>query len=416
MTDSSDRNAARTGLPVNRRDVLRSIGLAALLSSAGTTATATPTQTEGDVAPTEATPLSEYRENVVWYRTGDKSGREKFRAAVSTPDGGVTTLGLATTSDGGAESWQYTWDADGETRWTTSHGQAGFDVAYGGARTATNGYVLCGATGGRCAQQMYVVETNRNGRERWTQRFQISSTADDRANDVVQTPDGGFVVAGTSGGRAALAKLGSDGAVRWTRTYAGGTRTEIASVTRAQDGFTLAGTRTSDDDTTEFLMVRTDAAGRERWRTSYAANEDNRLEECIRVDGGYVLAGTTGAADAFTTDALFVKTAADGDAVWTKTHGEDGQEFTADGIVALEDGYAAVGTRSVDVVGPQMWLNGLDGSGNRTWTYTFGTERAEQPHAITAMDAEHLGICGSRNPPQRRDEYDGFVAKVRLPE
>ncbi|RDZ63838.1 hypothetical protein C5B90_12010 [Haloferax sp. Atlit-12N] len=415
MTDSSDTDTARTELAVNRRDVLRGISLAALLSAAGTTATAAPTQDDRDDASPEETPLSEYRENVVWYRTGDKAGREQFREAVSTPDGGITTFGLATTSDDGSESWQYTWDADGDKRWATLHGQSGVDVAYGGARTATNGYVLCGATRGRCSQQMYVVETNRNGRARWTQRFHLATSADDRANDVVQTPNGGFVVAGTSGDDAALARLSSDGAVRWTRTYAGGTRTEIASVTRAHDGFTVAGTRTNDDDTTEFLMVRTDAAGRERWRTSYAANEANHLGECIRVGDGYVFAGTTQADDDVTTDALFVKTTADGDVVWTKTYGEEGQEFTADGIAALEDGYAAVGTRSVDIIGPQMWLNGLDESGDRTWKYTFGTERVEQPYAITTMGRNALGVCGYRNPPQRRDEYDGFMTKITRP-
>lgn len=411
MTGHDDETATETELRVNRRDVVRSVSVLGLLATAGTVPGAA--ASDGDETP--SSPVLGGGGDVVWYRTGDRDGRETFRDAIPTADGGVTTLGLAAV-DGGAEALQYGWSAGGEKEWTELLGDARIDSVAGGTRTASEGYVLCGRTrtAGEAYDRFYVVETGPRGEERWTRRFHVGGCTDDHANDVIQTADGGYAAVGVAADRAALATLGAEGDVELTTTYGGGRILEAVSLVEADEGYVLAGTATHEDDTHEFFLIKTDRSGREQWRRTYSVGEDSRLTDCLSTTDGYLLAGTATAADAFTTDALFVRTDLQGNVVWRQTYGREGEEYTADGITATENGYAFVGTRSTDVIGPLIWLGEIGESGDRFWTDSFGTERPEIPHAITTTADGFVAISGYTDSATYDGETDGFVAKLDL--
>ncbi|SFL07871.1 hypothetical protein SAMN04487950_2325 [Halogranum rubrum] len=405
---------ADTSCRLSRRDVVRTASVAAMVGVGGT-GVGTATSTDDDSSPP---PVFGRDEVVRWYRTGDRDGEERFRDAIATADGGVTTVGAVTLDADRSEAWQYAWDAIGDKRWTARQGDPGFDSAFGGVRTTTGGYVLCGRTRrrGRENDRFYVVATGPRGTERWTQRFHVRRCDDDRANDVVQTAGGDYAVAGIAADSAALAKLGPDGTVEWTNTYGGGRAVEVVTVVAVDDGYVLAGTVTHSESTRQFLLLKTDETGREQWRRTYSAGEDSRLTDCTPTENGYVLAGTTSSENAFTTNALVVRTDSRGRLVWEQTYGASGEEYTAEGITATARGYAVVGTRSSDVVGPQLWLGGLDEDGEWTWRYAFGTERPEIPDALTTTSDGFAVVSGFTDSAEVDDRSDGFVAKVTLPD
>ena len=417
MTNTN--NTSQSGRVITRRSILRGATLTALLSITGTNVSAATTDSKGASSSSsvdETSLLTEYQDNVLWYRIGDKSDREAFHDAVATAGGGVTTLGIATVEDDRTEGWQYDWTTDGDKRWTALHGQSGRDALFGGTRTTTNGYAICGHSRSENADttQVYVVETNRRGRDRWTTRFHLDQRVDDRATDIVQTTDGKFVIAGSSATRATMATLDATGDVQWTHTYAGGESLEAVSILETDDGFVLGGTVTDQDETTACFLLKTDSRGQEQWRRRYRTGKASRLAECISTETGYLIAGTTKQENAFTTDALVVKTTLQGDVVWEQTYGQPGAHSTANSVTAIGDSYVIAGSRSEDLIGQQVWLNQLDKSGNRTWSTTFGTEREETPYEIVPTKDGNLAICGTRNPADSNDCYEGFVVKVTL--
>lgn len=373
-----------------RRTLLHGVGLSALLGLCGA-AGARPT--DASARPPEA---ELHGDEIDWYRTEGDAGIDQFRDLTATDGGGVTTIGVTTEGNDGREAWQHHWATGGEQGWTAHRGDAGTDSASAVTRARAGCYALCGRSAGGAdgTDRVYVVET------------------DDRGNDIVQTAGGGYAVAGVSGDAAALADLGPGGTVRWTRTFECGRWAEAVSVVERDEGYVLGGT-VADDDERDFLLVGTDPAGGERWRRTYSVGEDDRLAQCIETDEGYLLAGTTEAEGAFTTDALFVRTDRDGTVVWERTWGEGGEEYTAAGAAAVDGGYVFVGTRSVDIIGPEVVVGRLDEDGERTEQYTFGTARPDVPLAVTVADDGLVGVCGFRDSPSPEDGTDGFVTVVR---
>ena len=99
------------------------------------------------------------------------------------------------------------------------------------------------------------------------------------AYSVLQTPDGGFIVAGYTGS-----------------TGAGGT---------------------------DAYLVKTDARGTELWSHTFGGPGDDAAYSVLQTpDGGYTIAGYTGSMGAGGTDAYLVKTDARGTELWSHTFGD----------------------------------------------------------------------------------------------
>ena len=386
------------------------VGLGALLGLSG--AGRTEPTGGGGLAPTRSPEPTVHGDEVDWYRTVGGDLTDRFRDLAAIDDGGVTTVGITAPGGDGLEAGQYHWTDEGGLAWAAHHGDAGPDGAAAVTRSDDGCYVLCGLSAGGKTDRIYAVETDDRGEERWTNRFHVDGDEDDRGTDIVRTAEGGYAVAAASGDAAALAELGPGGAVRWTQQFEGGRWAEAVSVVETDDGYVLGGT-VADGEGRDLLLLGTGPEGGERWRRTYSVGENDRLAQCIGADGGYLLAGTTIDEGAFTADALLVRTDCDGDVVWERTYGEEGEEYTAAGVTAIDGGYAFVGTRSVDVIGPEVLIGRLDDGGERTEEYTFGTARPEAPRAVTITDEGLIAVCGFRDPPGLEDDADGFVAVVR---
>ena len=151
---------------------------------------------------------------------------------------------------------------------------------------------------------------------------------DDFAHAVIETADGGFVIAGETqsfgaGGRDFwLIKTSSSGEQLWTRTFGGPADDVAYAVAQTSDGgLVVAGSSAQDAlSKTDFLLVKTDALGIEQWSRRYSnpggsGGESDDVAYAVRqtADGGYIIAGVTeGAGGSDVLDVWLVKTHADG--------------------------------------------------------------------------------------------------------
>jgi predicted secreted protein len=204
------------------------------------------------------------------------------------------------------------------TEWSERYGGLYDDAAYSLVNT-NDGYVLAGSTSssGAGSYDFWLVKTDSNGNKAWDRPY--GGVGDDEAYSVIQTSDGGYVLAGftNSSGNGGydfwLVKTDSNGTELWNETYGGPSNDEAYSIVQAGDGgYVLAGyTRSFGNGGSDFWLVKTDASGNQQWDKTYGEERSDDKAYCVvQANGqGYALVGYT-YSPSMSNDAWLVKTAA----------------------------------------------------------------------------------------------------------
>jgi len=303
-----------------------------------------------------------------------------------TSDGGYVVAGLTGSTDGDvngnhggyADAWVVKLDAVGDTLWTKCLGGSEGDGAASIQQTSDGGYVVAGYTqstdgdvhgnhGG--LYDAWVVKLAAARDTLWTKC--LGGSQWDHANNIQQTIDGGYVVAGHS---------------------------------RSTDGDVHGNHGNSDA-----WVVKLDAAGDTLW-TKCVGGSGNDEARCIQQtsDGGYVVAGHTWSTDGDVNgnhgslDAWVMKLDAVGDTLWTKCLGGSNGEG-ANSILQTNDGeYLVAGwTSSIDgdVHGIQggisdVWVVRLDDGGDTLWTKCLGGSQWDLAFAAQQTSAGGFVLAG----------------------
>jgi len=136
-------------------------------------------------------------------------------------------------------------------------------------RSSDGGYVVVGETPwfGAGGTDFYVVKLDSSGNVQWTKT--IGGGNYDKAYSITQSSDGGYVVAGETSSFGAgyadfyVVKLDANGNVIWTKTIGGGDWDFAYSIIQSSDGgYVVAGSTSSfGADGLDFYVVKMDANG-----------------------------------------------------------------------------------------------------------------------------------------------------------
>jgi hypothetical protein len=141
------------------------------------------------------------------------------------------------------DAWLVKTDKDGNTQWNRAYGGTGFDEAYSLFRTSDGGYAMAGFTDsyGVGSFDFWLVKTDVNGIVQWNKTYGGSQT--DVAHSIIQVGDGGYVLAGETGGSAWVVRTDSQGNMEWNGTYGDlDVGDEARCIIRTSDGgYTFAG-------------------------------------------------------------------------------------------------------------------------------------------------------------------------------
>ncbi|MBU1937581.1 T9SS type A sorting domain-containing protein [bacterium] len=161
----------------------------------------------------------------------------------------------------------------------------------------------------------------------------------------------------------------------WSRTYGGTSSDNCNSIQQTSDGgFVLAGTTYSfGPGNGDFWLMKTDANGDSLWSRTYGGNGDERCYSVQQTtDGGYALVGFTDSFDGEVGygDFWLVKTDADGDSLWSNTYGGGNSDYCYSVQQTFDGGYALAGITWDDDW--NFWLVKTDSNGDSLWSRTFG--------------------------------------------
>ena len=162
--------------------------------------------------------------------------------------------------------------------WTRTYGGAITDYGYSVVQTADGGYAVAGYTLSIAeGRDFWLVKTDALGNHLWNQTY--GGTGDDEAQSIIQTDDGGYAVAGYTYSFGAgntdfwLIKTDALGNHLWNQTYGGtGHDTDTRSVVQTSDGgYVIAGNTASfGAGGHDFWLVRISTESGLAWTDSTA--------------------------------------------------------------------------------------------------------------------------------------------------
>jgi len=243
-----------------------------------------------------------------WSKTYGGTEHDYAYSLIATSDGGYAIAGYTNSFDvENPDFWLVKTDASGNMEWNKTYEGPDFEYAYSLIATSDGGYALAGSTFyfGFGGYDVWLVKTDASGEMEWSRTY--GGISEEHAYSVVETSDGGYAIAGERRNINPdesdfwLIKTDEFGNMEWNRTY-GGTGDERASslVDTSDGGYILAGGS---------LLVKTDGAGNMEWNRTYGGIFHESVSALIATsDGGYAIAGSIDSFDAGGEDFWLVKT------------------------------------------------------------------------------------------------------------
>jgi len=332
----------------------------------------------------------------------------------------------------GLNFWMIKVDSNGQQSWVRH--DYNYSPAYSSVQQSTDGgYIAAGSGGGSNYPAepgiFYIRKVNGNGTLQWVKQFNGSGA--DRANAIIQTADGGFLAAGSTTSNngdimgnhfattddAWLIKVDAAGTVQWKKCFGGtGWDTAHAIIQTPDKGYLIAGSATSGNgDLTgnkgnaDGWLFKTDNLGNLQWQKNFGGSGTDVLNSVtLTTDGGIIAGGYTFSNDGDVSanhgnaDVWAIKTDASGNLLWSKCFGGSADEYSLSIQRTLNNDYLLGGfTESADGDvkgqngGADMWMLLISAEGNLVWQKCAGTVNNEYGATAFALSAFDFAIAGS---------------------
>lgn len=393
--------------------------------------------------------------DILWQQTlGGSTGEEWGYSLDSTADGGVLVTGIAYSADGNVtgahgngDLWVVRLGADGTPLWNRAFGGNESDYGLSVKSTADGGSIIIGTTGSNNGDisgyhgngDLWILRLSPTGALLWQKVYGGNMT--DEGGDVLQTPDGGFVLAGYTmsddgdasghhgGGDLWMIRLDQSGSIVWQKAFGGSRRDSGSSVIRTSDGgyamtgntYSIDGNVTMNHGSSDLWVIKTDDKGTLLWQKAYGGSKLDWGHSLIELPGGDLLvAGVTVSADDDVSlnhgagDVWVLRLTSDGQKIWEKTYGGSfsdnvwkvdlspnggayltGETFSVDGDVTKNQGDA------------DLWAAEIGANGSLIWSRTLGGQNYESGAWVKLMPDGNLVITGTT----RSEEGDVKNAK-----
>ncbi len=268
---------------------------------------------------------------IQWQKCLGGSNSEGANSIQQTSDGGYIVAGNSNSIDGdvtvnlgSSDYWIVKMDSTGNIQWQKSRGGSDDDYALSIQQTSDGGYIVAGhswsnngnVSGNHFKNDYWIIKLSPAGTMQWQKC--LGGRKQDVAYSIQQTPDGGYIVAGSTCSNGWdvkynhslqqgyadcwIVKLDSAGNIQWQKPLGGYFYDEGRSIQLTSDGgYIVAGyTRSIGADvsgnhgSSDYWIVKLDTAGIIQWQKSFGGSDFDYAESIQQTaDGGYIVAGST---------------------------------------------------------------------------------------------------------------------------
>ena len=386
-----------------------------------------------------------------------------------TADGGFVVAGISTSNDGDVggnngdeDYWIVKLDETGQLEWENNLGGSGGDEAKDIEQTEDGGFVVAGYTssndgdvsGNNGSPDYWILKLDSKGQLEWETNLGGSGT--ERASDIEQTEDGGFVVFGQSssndgdvGGNNGgfdywVVKLASNGELVWENNL-GGSAWDTAKYgdieQTADGGFIVAGdSKSSNGDVggnmgkEDYWIVKLNEIGQLEWEKNLGGSDRDFAQDVEQTeDGGFVVAGFSQSTDGNVSsnkgieDYWIVKLDKKGKLEWENNLGGYQQDWARNIEQTADGGYVVAGwsnSGNCDIDGynglADYWIVKLNANGLLEWEQNLGGSQQDRARNIEQTEDGGFVVAGVSNSGDtdvggNNGEEDYWVVKLREP-
>jgi uncharacterized delta-60 repeat protein len=314
-------------------------------------------------------------------------------------------------------------ETDIETNsWAQNIGGSTYESGNNVIQTSDGGYLVAGYTssnnvdvsGNNGGYDYWIIKLNTNGEIEWQKCYGGSNN--DEAHSVIQSSDGGYVVAGysssndknVSGNHGGydywVIKLSPNGELEWQKCYGGNSSDYAKSITQTLDGgFLVAGyTRSNNGDVsgnhgyTDYWVLKLSSNGNIEWQKCYGGIREEEAHSVIQSsDGKYIVAGYTFSNNGDVSgnhggyDYWVIKLKISGDIEWQKCYGGSSYDKAHSICPSSDGGCIIVGhsySQNGDVSGNHgrydYWVIKLNTNGEIDWKKCYGGNEDEEAYSV----------------------------------
>ena len=283
-----------------------------------------------------------------------------------------------------------------------SFSQITFQKTYGGieeedanaiVQTYDGGYLIAGSTRSYGAGNfdLYIIRTDAYGNTVWAKTF--GGTGYDKSQDIIKTDTAEYLIAAFSSSATDaniyLVKIDDNGDTLWTKTVGTLDNDHVTKIKKTDGGgFVLCGYIERYFEY-KYLIWKFNDSGDSLWAKSYDFGWAQSIEQTT--DGGYMMVVYPYANLSPIQDFQLVKTNQFGDTLWTRFYGGSDVEVAYAGEQTTDGGYIIAGrTDSYGSGNSDFYLLKTDSSGNFLWDKTYGGNLDDR--AFTAMQTSDGGF------------------------
>jgi len=236
-----------------------------------------------------------------------------------TTDNGYILAGYSNAFDTtNFDIWLIKTDSTGDTLWTKTFGGIYNEEAWSIIQTTDGGYAILGTTfsygkNSGNYSDIYLIKTNNHGDSLWTKHY--GGDYNEFGNDIMQTQDNGFVVAGSNNSMGKgmsdlwLIRTDSMGDTIWTKTYGGTSEDQGRFVKSYKGGYLIGGISYSESygNSDGYVVITTSNGSFVKSFHYGGAINDEFQSGLVTKNDDILLIGNTSSKKVTNADILFVK-------------------------------------------------------------------------------------------------------------
>ena len=195
----------------------------------------------------------------------------------------------------------------------------------------------------------------------------------------------------------------------WNNTYGGKMDDMGYSVAETAGGYFVAGvTKSFGKGNYDAWLIKVDRNGNEIWNKTYGGKNEDGIYDILVTQDGCIVAGKTKSFGKGSYDAWLIKVDSNGNEIWNKTYGGEGNEV-AYSICPTHDGYLIAGIIQPFGKDYDAWLIKMDNNGNEIWNKTYGSTRNDYVYSIKECNEGYV-MAGTTEFSIK--DYDAWLIKV----
>jgi hypothetical protein len=333
-------------------------------------------------------------------RISNLPGIDRGVAVIETRSSDVVAIGIIKEkSEAPGDILLVCADKTGKIKWTRTYGGKQDDMGWDLLEMPDKGFLLAGTTltDNRNSRDMIAIRVDETGNVIWEKTF--GTEKDEYCWDMVATEDGYYLLAGETNlegeyGKGNkdfyVVKIDSKGNIIWTHTYGGQNTDRCYSADAAEDGYLLLGSTNSyGAGDQDAYLLKVDLQGKIQWSKTYGSEKFDMGHDvkCSR-DGGCVVIGYSQTESKGENDAWIFKTDSEGKVSWDTKIGGEKDDRAIRGIQDRDGNYLITGyTKSFGASIWDLFLAKIDSEGKVIWRQNQSGSGAELGY----------GICLSRD-------------------